>query len=85
MNENKILETFRYPVKTARYLKSIKTALYLRGIDTHSLIKQGRCLSCLDNITLDQFQNEIETEKFRKTGLCAKCIRELSQNIEGGR
>jgi hypothetical protein len=79
MNENK------FPIKTARYLESIKAALYLRGIDTYGLMKQGRCLSCLSNITLDQFQTETEIETFRKTGLCVKCIRGLSRNIEGGR
>jgi hypothetical protein len=76
MNENK------FPKKTARYIDSIKTAMYLRGIDTYGLIKQGRCLSCSSNITLDQFETELEIEKFRKTGLCAKCIRET--NIERG-
>jgi len=79
MTENK------FPIKTGRYLESIKAALYLRGIDTYGLMKQGRCLSCSSNITLDQFQTKTEIEKFRKTGLCVKCIRRLSQNIEGGR
>lgn len=79
MTENK------FPIKTARHLRSIKAALYLRGIDTYGLMKQGRCLSCSSNITLDQFQTKTEIEKFRKTGLCIKCIRGLSQNIEGGR
>jgi len=79
MNENK------HPTKATRYIGSIRTAMYLRGIDTYGLTKQGRCPSCSSNITLDQFKTETETEKFRKTGLCVKCIREFGQNIEGGR
>jgi len=79
MTENK------YPIKTVRCISSIRSAMFLRGIDTYGLIKQGRCLACSSNITLDQFQTNIEIEKFRKTGLCVKCIGELSQIIEGGR
>ena len=75
MNENKC---------SKKTTKSVKSIMFLRGIDTYSLTKQGRCLSCSSNITLDQFQTELEIKKFRKTGLCAKCLRELSQD-EGGR
>lgn len=74
MTENKV------PIKTARYLRSIKTAMFLRGINTYDLIIQGRCIGCSSNITFDQFKTKLEMKIFRKTNLCVKC-----QDIEGGR